>query len=215
MSLTSSDYRPEAFDSPTDAGARWVILTPEAGLSSEERWTRETAYLKPYLDKLPNGVILDYGCGIGRLSKGLIDKGNRVVMGVDISPSMLKQAANYLGIPRLYHFVGFQASIFESVVKEGMYKCDGGIAVWSLQHVYYLATTIATIAASMKSGAPFLLVNRPERFIPVQGDGEYVWASDTQDLDAMMDRYFTLESEQEMPHDLCAPGAYLRWYRRV
>ena len=73
-----------------------IILTPEDGMSSVHRWKTETPYLMSLIEKhIVNGAtVLDYGCGIGRLAKPLIEKHSCDVIGVDISPNMRALAAS-------------------------------------------------------------------------------------------------------------------------
>ena len=44
----------------------------------------------------PNDVVLDYGCGIGRMAKELILRHNCRVIGVDISPNMRALSVQYV-----------------------------------------------------------------------------------------------------------------------
>jgi cyclopropane fatty-acyl-phospholipid synthase-like methyltransferase len=65
------------FEVPTLDAAKRITLTTEVGMESEERWKLETPYLIDDIGKsLPiqsESWLLDYGCGPGRISKGLID----------------------------------------------------------------------------------------------------------------------------------------------
>ena len=87
----------------TVAEAKRIILTPE-GQSSEQRWQRETPLLVALIERgceiNEHSWVLDYGCGIGRLAKTLIERHDCRVVGVDISPSMRALAANYVNSPR-------------------------------------------------------------------------------------------------------------------
>ena len=73
MQPTEPRYCPQVFDQPDLADAKAIILTPEAGLTTDERWERETAFLRPFLEALPAGLAIDYGCGIGRLPEAAAD----------------------------------------------------------------------------------------------------------------------------------------------
>ncbi|HEV8094706.1 MAG TPA: hypothetical protein VGP71_03195, partial [Burkholderiales bacterium] len=64
-------YLPSVFEKASEDDARAIILTPEDGTSTQERWAKETpfltsdlgAFLRPSRDSL----LLDYGCGLGRI----------------------------------------------------------------------------------------------------------------------------------------------------
>jgi SAM-dependent methyltransferase len=88
MALT---YNPEIFSVPNLSQAKNIILTAESS-TTEERWKTETPMLAALIaahNKIgPDTVMLDYGCGIGRMAKELIARHGCRVIGVDISPSM-------------------------------------------------------------------------------------------------------------------------------
>jgi hypothetical protein len=70
-------FEPRVFDVGNIAQAKRIILTPE-GSTTDERWAKETPYLADlivqHLTLRPDSVLLDYGCGIGRLAKGSLEK---------------------------------------------------------------------------------------------------------------------------------------------
>ena len=68
------------------------------GISAEERWETETPlFAKAILSNLHGNTILDYGCGIGRITKELITQNNSVeITGVDASQDMLQLATDYI-----------------------------------------------------------------------------------------------------------------------
>ena len=72
--------------------AKNIILTPEGGTTTDGRWEKETEFLQQdigeFLNPTEQMLILDYGCGIGRLAKELINNHACRVLGVDISASM-------------------------------------------------------------------------------------------------------------------------------
>ncbi|HUS87967.1 MAG TPA: methyltransferase domain-containing protein, partial [Desulfosporosinus sp.] len=69
------------------------------GIPMEERWEAETpAFAKEIVKNCPEGGrILDYGCGVGRLAKAVLELRPDVhVVGVDASNEMIKQAIEYV-----------------------------------------------------------------------------------------------------------------------
>jgi SAM-dependent methyltransferase/uncharacterized protein YbaR (Trm112 family) len=55
----------------------------------------------PYIERLPEGPILDVGCGVGRTSYVLAQKCQRLVLGIDIHLGMLRMAQNILRTGRV------------------------------------------------------------------------------------------------------------------
>ena len=82
------------FECPDIGAARRIILMPEVGLTSGQRWYQETEWLLPRLIFKP-GPILDFGCGIGRLAKHIADA-EHPVTGIDTSETMRDQAMRYV-----------------------------------------------------------------------------------------------------------------------
>lgn len=74
MSATPAQlvYNPGVFETPDIEAAKAIILTPEIGTTTEERWRLETPYLiGQMLERQAigaNWLVIDYGCCIGRLS---------------------------------------------------------------------------------------------------------------------------------------------------
>ena len=101
----AAKYCPQVFDTPTMDAAKAIILTNEGeGADTETRGKIET----PFLGKLiaeslrpaAASVVIDYGCGIGRLSKELIEQTGCFVVGVDISAEMCVLAKQYVASDR-------------------------------------------------------------------------------------------------------------------
>ncbi|MFT5572518.1 MAG: SAM-dependent methyltransferase [Cryomorphaceae bacterium] len=96
-------YKPETFDVGTEADAKAIILTPE-GSTTDERWERETPYIADdicsFIDLNKESTIVDFGCGIGRISKELISMSGCTALGLDTSQSMLALAVSYVSSPR-------------------------------------------------------------------------------------------------------------------
>ena len=56
-------------------------------------WKEERSYLRKYLPS--DGRILDLGCGAGRTTFGLYGEGYRNIVGVDLSPALIRQARRH------------------------------------------------------------------------------------------------------------------------
>jgi|KBSSwiStaDraftv2_1062776.scaffolds.fasta_scaffold901882_1 SAM-dependent methyltransferase len=205
-------YEPNVFAQKDLDTARWVILTPAPEMTVEQRWEVETPWVVERL-QFPGGnsVILDWGCGVGRLARPLLERGHYVV-GVDISTNMLGHAFQKAG-PR--HFAGIPPSIFRRTMAPAVF--DGGYASWVLQHVQHPHRDIALIAKVLKPGAPFYLLNSERRFIPVRDrddpKGKVDWIGDEYNVAELMAEYFDLEKELELA-PFIPPRSYFRLYRR-
>src|SRR5690348_6126388 len=126
-------YDPSVFDVTTLDAAKQIILTKEDADSSDQRWAKETPYLAElmveHLKLVPSDLVLDYGCGVGRMSAALIKKCGCSVIGVDQSPSMRALAQVYVSNPKFATFA--PGALLADVVA----PCHHAISVWVLQHI--------------------------------------------------------------------------------
>ena len=177
--LKQVQYDPSVFlDVENVDEAVRVILTPEAGLTSLQRWKAEAPYLIELLeercpDPLNDAYLLDYGCGIGRLAKPLIDKHGCSVVGVDISPNMRALAASCVASDRFFAL----APDMLWHLMPGMF--DGALAVWTLQHVLDLDAECTRLFEMLKPGGWLFVVNNKKRALPTN-DGR--WIDDQKDV---------------------------------
>src|ERR1700744_5972176 len=125
-----NDIRSPIFEVRTIEQAKSVILTPE-DTTTDARWEKETPYLASLISKHigvhPKDRVLDYGCGIGRMSKALIDRFGCSVFGGDPSCSMRPLAASYVNDDR---FLSCAPSMLPLLS-----PCALAISVWALQHI--------------------------------------------------------------------------------
>ena len=96
-------YSPKIFDARTVEEARAVVLSADETAQVDERWRVETPWFGSLIGHAcalgPNARVLDFGCGLGRLAKWLIENIGCRVVGVDISPAMRTLAAEYVASP--------------------------------------------------------------------------------------------------------------------
>lgn len=100
------------------------------GIPAKERWNKETpVFAKQILSHLqtnPGTVILDYGCGVGRLSKEILFQDQNVtVIGLDASSHQLKIAKEYVNDSRFI-------PVLPQQLKQ---KVDLVYCIYCLQHV--------------------------------------------------------------------------------
>ena len=193
----TSRYYPAVFDKNTIDGARRIILTKENNVDTDTRWNRETPALMDAMERAfgHNGTLVDYGCGIGRLSKGLCDIGFNVV-GVDMSASMRRMAMDYVSSDR---FSVVSPEEFKQMVADG-FRCDFAIAVWVLQHCENPWMTFNLIRDSMKDGGLFFILNNSRgRALPVVTNGQFSWRDDKLDV------FGIIEANMEKVEDISLP----------
>src|SRR5580765_5259314 len=125
------EYNPSVYDVNDITRAKEIILTPSGKLTTNDRWKIETPYLLSLIEQIfdlnAQSVVLDYGCGIGRMSKALIDKYGCRVVGVDTSPGMRALAYAYVDSDR---FICLPPHDLVS----GCDWADAALAIWVLQH---------------------------------------------------------------------------------
>ena len=80
------------------------VVGPCNGFSFEDRWEKETPDFARVILKqtsVPQPRILDYGCGVGRLSREIIvQHSDASVVGIDESPIQLNHAREYVNSDR-------------------------------------------------------------------------------------------------------------------
>jgi SAM-dependent methyltransferase len=195
-------YYPQVFDAADEAAARAIILTDEGeGADTETRWARETPYLvelvRAHLRLGPESLVLDYGCGIGRMARALIAATGCRVVGVDISARMRALAAAHVADER---FMAVAPAQLDGLVAHGL-RADAALAVWVLQHCLAPAEDIARLRAALAPQGRLFVLNMPGRAVPaVQeagGEARFVWAADGIDVAALLRARFAVEAAGE------------------
>jgi SAM-dependent methyltransferase len=181
--MTRLTYNPQFFDAADPETARRIILTREGDLDTAERWERETPYLTDLIsDRLalkPGMLVVDFGCGIGRLSKALIERSGCLVLGVDLSQDMRGFAPTYVGSP---NFSVVSPEMFARMVDGGL-RADAAISVWVLQHCLDPVAEIDRLARGLAPGGRLLAVNNVNRAVPTV---EKRWGDDGIDIRAAL-----------------------------
>jgi len=191
-------YSPAVFHVDSIEAAKAVILTPEGG-TTKERWEKETPYvvalIREQLEIGQGSVVLDYGCGIGRIARELILQTGCFVVGVDISPSMRALAAAYVASDRfLVCAPGALADLNIEV--------DQAISVWTLQHALHPPRDIALIRLALKPGGGLFVLNNKLRAVPIN---DWRWADDGVSIEETLDRTFKPVERGALPKEV-APG---------
>jgi SAM-dependent methyltransferase len=187
MALT---YDPSVFAVSDIDAAKQIILTHEDS-STAERWAKETPYLADLIEQQlevnPGTLLLDYGSGIGRIAKALIERQDCRVIGVDISPHMRSLGLAYVRSDR---YAVCSPDMLVALVGSGL-RFDAAISVWVLQHCARPEADIGLLAAAMRPGAPAFIVNNVGRAVPTVEDG---WIDDGIDVSALLAETFEVEA---------------------
>lgn len=173
-----ANYLPNFFETEDPNRARELILTKTDTMSTEDRWQKETPYL---VEKLLRDIplartdrVLDFGCGIGRVAKALVDRVGCQIVGVDISSSMRKMAADYVGTSA---FRAISPEQLDAELTQGL-LVDHAYAIWVLQHAADLYAEVRRLQRSVKPHGRLYFVTAPGRCVPC----DLGWVNDGIDM---------------------------------
>lgn len=175
-------YIKEVFDVTTFEHAKHVVLTSDP--DNPMKFENETNFLIDTIAEqniiLKDSVVLDFGCGMGRVSKKLIEKFDCNVIGVDISNTMLTFANIYISKPK--KFKPLNSYNMANTI-------DVAISTFVLQHVENPKTEIDIIYNNLKVGGYLILVNENKRYVPSDVDSNryIVWNDDGFDVFGELD----------------------------
>jgi SAM-dependent methyltransferase len=154
--------------------------------ATEKRWIEETEYTLDVIEpRIPSfssvPSVMDYGCGTGRVSKGLLDRMPCHVVGVDASPTMRGVAARYVGHQGRFRTCG-NASLLRMPA-----TFDYAISLWVLQHCGLPHEDIQLIHNALKPGAKLMVFNEKVRWVPTIERG---FVNDGIDIKALLAEWF-------------------------
>jgi SAM-dependent methyltransferase len=187
-------YITQTFDVVTFDQAKNVVLSTDP--NDPEKFDRETDFL---IDAIfsqniihSGSTVLDYGCGMGRVSRELVRRFDCRVIGVDISDSMLTFAKLYVANMRRFE----TCKLYDRPD-----TIDVCVSSFVLQHVEDPIEEIQRIHRSLKIGGYLVLLNEPKRWVPVDIDRQnlVVWNDDGVDIiDEVSKRFKKVASVQYM-----------------
>ena len=176
--------------------AKTIILNPMPDMTTEERWEFETPRIVEELGRMMNpstaSRILDYGCGIGRVAKALIDRYGCSVVGVDISPEMRRLAPGYVQSDR---FTACDPATLDRIIADG-FRATGAYACWVLQHCSAPARDLDRIESALVPGASFFVMNSFRRWVPTDRG----WGEDGVSIEELLAQRFETISKTGVSH---------------
>lgn len=178
-------YLHRAFEPENLTHAKNIVLTPDP--DDPDKFELETNYLMEVLLNLKiitkESIVIDYGCGMGRLSKPIIDIFNCRVLGIDQSPNMLKYADQYVN-----------NKLFKTSCESCITNADLLISTFVLQHSEHPEQDIDNFYQMLKQGGIVVLVNEHNRYVPVglTNDNYVIWQDDKIDVIELMRKRFSL-----------------------
>ena len=189
------EYNPNIFDKKNLDEAKKIILTNEKNITSEQRWENETPYIiesiSSKIDITKDSLIVDFGCGIGRVAKELIEKYGCKVVGVDISTSMRTHAIEYVNSP---NFQALSVEQFKNLLYQGV-RFDVAIAVWVLQHCVEPLIEISLLRDALKPNGKFYVLNNIQMAVPTNKG----WVSQKTDVFGLLEDQFELQIKSKLP----------------
>ena len=176
-------YVNEIFNPLTFEQAKHIVLTSDP--KNPDKFEQETKVLIDVIEKeslvTENTNVLDFGCGMGRLSKELINRFNCNVVGVDISERMKTFATIYISNPKKF-------KTLETLEDDYFDVC---LASLVLQHTEDPAKEIEKIFKSLKPNGVLVLLNENKRLVPadVDREGYIIWDDDNFDVFSEVEKY--------------------------
>jgi SAM-dependent methyltransferase len=192
-------YNPNIFNTTSIDEAKKIILTKQSNIDTDERWEKETKFLTEDISKFfsgfdENSIIIDFGCGIGRLSKELIKKFNCRVIGIDISDSMRIMAKEYVNHSK---FDVISPEEFRKKILNN-FQVNGIISIWVLQHSFDPISEIKLLKSALKSNGLLYILNNKVSAVPTnQG-----WKNNGIDIFNILKLNFDLLELSQLPDNV-------------
>ncbi|MFY8211727.1 MAG: class I SAM-dependent methyltransferase [Candidatus Nanopelagicus sp.] len=179
------EYIKDIFDAPTFEDAKKIVITPDP--IHPDKFEKGTEYLIDVIAKhnivKENDIVLDFGCGVGRMSKALIEQFNCNVIGSDISMNMLIFSTLYVN--NAQKFVTCNKLTSENYV-------NTIISSFALQHTKNPAEEIQNLYNVLKpSGYLVLLDDHNTRYYPGgwRDDLSIIWYNDHFSIRNELEKY--------------------------
>lgn len=178
-------YLKQVFEPFTLDYAKHVVLTSDP--NDPDKFERETNFLiNAIIDNnliTSESKVVDFGCGMGRISKELVHQIGCDVTGIDFSERMRMFATFYVGSGKFL-------AVPEYTIKESIDVC---LAILVLQHVEFPEKEIENLYTITKPGGLLVLINEPKRYVPTGiSNGYVVWSDDGFNVVEAVEKLFKL-----------------------
>jgi SAM-dependent methyltransferase len=197
----TATYRPEVYDVNTLDEAMRVIVSIDGGTTIKDRWQKETPFLVEEIARQlqigPESVVLDYGCGIGRVAKPLIERTGCRVVGVDFSKSMRLLAPEYVLSER---FTVWSPEVLARMVERG-FQVPRAICTWVLQHVLNPVEAIQLISSALSPDGRFYVLDCRARCVPTNRG----YVHDGISVGGELRKMFEVENSGHLPIEITTP----------
>jgi 2-polyprenyl-3-methyl-5-hydroxy-6-metoxy-1,4-benzoquinol methylase len=181
------NYIRQVFDATDLETGKQICLSKD--IRYPNKFEEETQFLIEFIkqNNLINSKtkVADFGCGIGRVAKELIENFNCNVVGFDTSMHMLRLAEQYVENDN------FKIQKYKREYKWNKERFDIFIASFVLQHSEHPKEDIDFIYENLEEQGTLVLVNEPERLLPVDiKNGYAVWFDDKINIPELISEKF-------------------------
>lgn len=193
-------YLKEAFYPNNLEHAKNICLTPNT--NNPKKFEKETFSTIRFLEEQElawfNSSVADFGCGMGRISKAVIDRFGSFVTGFDISAPMLNYATEYV-LSKKFQPILYSQNTASSDFEENF---DLILSLFVLQHSEHPVKDIEFIYKILKPNGKFVVVNENHRLLPSTIDFQNFveWIDDGLVINDELSKYFVKESEHQYPN---------------
>lgn len=193
-------YLKEAFYPNNLEHAKNICITPNT--NNPKKFEKETFAIIKLLEDYElawfSSDVADFGCGMGRVSKAIIDRFGSLITGFDISEPMLHYASEYILSKKFTPLLYTENTNIDNFQE----KFDLILSLFVLQHSEHPIKDIDFMYRILKSNGKLVVINENKRLIPLKVDAENFveWKDDGIIIDDELKKYFVKESEHQYPN---------------
>ena len=170
-------------------------------MPTAERWELETRNVVDLLGRVApldaSSCVLDYGCGIGRLAKALVERHACRAVGVDISERMRELAREYVRSDR---FAACSPEELDRQVAGGL-QATHACACWVLQHCLDPEAELERIHSALAPGGWLFVLNSNRRWVPTDRG----WVQDAVSVEELLPAKFEVLAKVDNPAEVVSP----------